>query len=377
MGLAMIKIIWNEFRTFIRNPYLVGLLVFFPVLFVYVLGSFLEGTQVFEKNLDTIEVAYQMDEKSPLKESFERYLNQKEDSSLEKNTFHFEKAEEQIEEQTDYLMRLASNEIDLYLYFGEDEVQVYEGMDLNKNRAVASFLNGLIQSQKSMQSIMMLSPESLENVVMATGDYIQDKKMKTSMSMFDYYLVSMTILTAIFGNLATTMAFAEERQTKTIHRLLLLPKPRFSIFAGKVIGIMPQSILQIGVTFFVSIFIFDAHCGERPIDTLLVFLVLTMTAITSGAIGVLLGLVCKQFITVVVFLLDWTMLFVSGIYSIAMEVHPICDVMPAYLIKRDILRFTLFGDATGIVKIMISEIIIVAVVLIVGSVLFTMKQEEK
>ena len=373
----MIRIIWNEFRMFIRNPYLVGLLVFFPVLFVYVLGSFLEGTQVFEKSLEQIEIEYQLDDKSPLAESFTIFLeqseNNQENNQEKEDTFHFVKAKDQ--EQS--LLRLGKQEIDLFLYFGETEVTVYEGMDLNKNRAVASFLNGLLQSQKSISSIVEVSPESLKNISFSESEYIENKKLKTSMSMFDYYLISMTILTAIFGNLATTLAFSEERQRKTIHRLLLLPKNRFSIFAGKVIGIMPQSILQIAVTFFVSIFIFDAHCGETVEDTVLVFCVLTLTAITSSAIGVLLGFLCKQFITVVVFLIDWTMLFVSGIYSIAMEVHPICDVMPAYIIKRDILRFTLFGDAQGIWNIIVVEIMVILFVLLLGGVLFAKKQEEK
>ena len=93
----MIRIIWNEFRMFIRNPYLVGLLVFFPVLFVYVLGSFLEGTQVFEKSLEQIEIEYQLDDKSPLAESFTIFLEQSENNQEKEDTFHFVKAKDQEE----------------------------------------------------------------------------------------------------------------------------------------------------------------------------------------------------------------------------------------------------------------------------------------
>ena len=379
----MKNIILNEFKNFLRNPYLVGFLIIFPTLLVYILGSFLEQVQTADQTITSIHLGYYIsDEKKDDKQQVEamqiKGLLEETEKHLEGENMFFEVLSSK--EEAGRLFE--KGELDAYLIYEQGKLKLYEGTEVYLNHTIKCIMNSMLGQIKAYEVAMeqeISKGNQLEKTISSKEiqSYTVSKKLASKMSMIDYYAITMMIMTCFFGSLGACMAFTEERNSKTINRLITLPYNRFKIFAGKVIGLMPQAILQASVIMLVSTLIYGATYASDFSGNLLLFVAFTLTGVAVGAIGVLLSLIFKKSVVVPLFIVNWIMLYVSGNFTMLAIVKPLCNYLPPYQINQAVLGFTLFRKTEGIWWMIMMEILIVMIVLILGGIILSKKQEER
>lgn len=379
----MKNIILNEFKNFLRNPYLVGFLIIFPTLLVYILGSFIEQVQTADQTITSIHLGYYIsDEKKGDEQDIEaiqiKGLLQEAEKNLEGENIFFEVPSSKEEAAR----LLEKGELDAYLIYEQGKLKLYEGTEVYLNHTIKCIMNSMMGQIKAYEVAMeqgISMGNQLEETIspQEVQSYTVSKKLASKMSMIDYYAIAMMIMTCFFGSLGACMSFTEERHSKTINRLITLPCNRFKIFAGKVISLMPQAILQAIVIMLVSTLIYGATYASDFSGNLLLFVAFTLTGIVASAIGVLLSLIFKKSMVVPLFIVNWIMLYVSGNFTMSTIVKPLCNYLPPYQINQAVLDFTLFGKTKGIWWIMTIEILIIMMVLVLGGIIFSKKQEER
>ena len=379
----MKNIILNEFKNFLRNPYLVGFLIIFPTILVYIMGSFLEQVQTADETITSIHLGYYINEEKKDDKQYQEAMQVKglleeTEKNLEGENILFEV----LSSKEEAARLLEKGKLDAYLIYEQGKLKLYEGTKVYLNHTIKCIVNNMMGQIKAYEVVMeqgIGKGNQLEETIshQEVQSYTVSKKLASKMSMIDYYAIAMMIMTCFFGSLGACMAFTEERNSRTINRLITLPYNRFKIFAGKVIGLMPQAILQASVIMLVSTFIFGATYASDFSGNLLLFVAFTLTGIVVSAIGVLLSLIFKKSVVVPLFIVSWIMLFYSGNFAIGMAIKPFCNYLPPYQINQAVLDLTLFGKTEGIWWMIMIEMLIIMMVLVLGGIIFSKKQEER
>ena len=378
----MKNIILNEFKSFLRNPYLILVLIIFPVVLVYILGSFLDEVQTADQVIGEVHLGYfiskdQEDEAEQIKAVQIRSLLENTKEKLNKANVIFE----EVSLKEEGVTLLQEQQVDAYLVYEAGSLKLYEGTDVYLNHTVKCMITGMLKQmdvyEVAANSFKTTSFHFDEMQPTNAKTYTVSKKLQTQMSMMDYYAIAMTIMTAFFGSIGSCMAFTDEKNSKTINRLIILPQNRFKLFAGKVVGLMPQAILQVTVIMLVSSFVYGASYGKDLASNLLLFALFAGTSVTVSAIGILLSLIFKKSMVVLLFAVNWLLLFFSGIFAMAMAIKPLCDYLPPYILNQAAIKLSLFGESQEVWCILGVELIITMGVLVLGGIIFSKKQEER
>lgn len=364
----MWNIIDNELKSFFRKPYLVIMLIAFPISLIFFLGNFLEDVETSDDVIESMTIGYH-DEK----DQFGAVLEE-----IDDETIHLK----QYQSEEDGCNALRAQEVDCFVEIGEKETVLYEGTNVVCNESVSAILHGIEKQRAAMMSVVKQNPKLAETlgqtIEQVNGkSYVKSKDTVCDMSMMDYYTITMTIMTAVFGALATSMSFTEERGSKTINRLLIAPCGRWKIFAGKIIGTLPQAVCQVTVTLFCSIIFFHSRVGFDVPSMMLIYLTLLLVALCSNAVGVLAGFMFKGYITVVLFAVIWLMLFFSGCFAKVMAIEPFCNYLPPTIIKEAILNYSIFQRVDDMIPVIGVSIIGILVAILIGGIAFQRKQEER
>lgn len=378
----MKNIILNEFKSFLRNPYLILVLIIFPVVLVYILGSFLDEVQTADQAIGEVHLGYfiskdQEDEAEQIKAVQIRSLLENTKEKLNKANVIFE----EVSLKEEGLTLLQEQQVDAYLVYEAGSLKLYEGTDVYLNHTVKCMITGMLKQMHvyeiATNSLKTSSFHFDEMQLANEKTYTVSKKLQTQMSMMDYYAIAMTIMTAFFGSIGSCMAFTDEKNSKTINRLIILPQNRFKLFAGKVVGLMPQAILQVTVIMLVSSFVYGASYGKDLASNLLLFALFAGTSVTVSAIGILLSLIFKKSMVVLLFAVNWLLLFFSGIFAMAMAIKPLCDYLPPYILNQAAIKLSLLGESQEVWCILGVELIVTMDVLVLGGIIFSKKQEER
>ncbi len=378
----MKNIILNEFKSFLRNPYLIFILIIFPVVLVYILGSFLDEVQSADQAIGEIHLGYfiskdQADEAEQIKAVQIRSLLETTNEKLNEANVLFE----EVSLKEEGLTPLQEQQVDAYLVYEAGSLKLYEGTDVYLNHTVKCMLTGMLKQMHAYETAAnSLKTSSIHFDEMQSANaktYTVSKKLQTQMSMMDYYAIAMTIMTAFFGSIGSCMTFTDEKNSKTINRLIILPQNRFKLFAGKVVGLMPQAVLQVTVIMLVSSLVYGASYGKDLASNLLLFALFAGTSVTVSAIGILLSLIFKKSMMVLLFVVNWLLLFYSGIFAMEMAIKPLCDYLPPYILNQAAIKLSLFGESQEVWCIIGVELMIIMDVLILGGIIFSKKQEER
>lgn len=368
----MKTIIINEYKGFIRNPYYVALLIIFPIALIYILGSFLEQVEVSDTQIGTINIRYFIE-----KEENEQILTVEQ---LLDTYSHVMEGEDsitflRISDREEGQRLLTQETVDAFLIYEKGMFTLYEGTNIIANSAAKSLLYSLIEGMKAYTGIGIGQTGHLGEEETKLQDYTVSNEMTTSMSMLDYYAIAMAIMTGFFSILSSSLAFSSERVNKTINRLSLSPMSRPGLFAGKILGLIPQAVLQIGILMVISIGVFKASYGNSLENIVLLFFLMTLTSITSGAVGVLLGLIFKRSLVGITFVITWIMLFFSGIFAMRMAISPLCTYLPPYIIRNAAISLTLFGEKNRTLTIIVIEMGVILLIILMGGWIFSKQRE--
>lgn len=355
----MKQIILNEFKSYIRNPFIVTVLVIFPIAMIFILGNLVEKVQVSDKVIGEVRIAYSAD-------------NLALEDMILMDTVHVTKANEK-----DAVSLLKNNEADAFLAMDVDGIRMYEGSSVLYNNVIKAIMNGLLFRQSVMSSIAQTSPQSLRNLSSSNGSYTETKPLDTEMSMFDYYVIAMTIMTATFSCLSASMAFTDERKNRTMNRLITSPMHKGRIFLAKCLGQIPFAIIQVGVVLIFSGVVYHTQFASTLSGKLILFLLLTLSAVVSDIAGVVISLIFRRSMAVFIFMIGWVMLLFSGCFAKAMTLEPLCNFLPPYRIRCAAFELNLFGNHAPALKTIGVELLLCIAMVAFGGLIFSKKQEER
>ena len=355
----MKTIIINEFKSYIRDPFILVVLVLFPLVMIYLLGNLVEQVQVADQPIGTMQIAYT---------SKELQLEQ----LFDNESLMFEELPKE-----EALHQLKEGKVVGYLNLSEASYSIHEGSSIIYNNVIKSLANGLLLQQEVYQALQNNKVDFLANQSIEIKDYTEKKDLEANMSMMDYYVIAMTIMTAMFSCLASSMTFMEERKNRTMNRLIISPMNKGKIFTAKCIGQLPFAMLQIGVILIFSKIFYETNDTSSIYENIILFVMLTLSAVVADIVGVIVSLIFQRSMAVVLFLVVWAMLLFSGCFAQPMTLEPLCNYLPPYRIRMAAFDLNLFGNVKPALLVIAFEIMLLVILSFLGGFIFHRKEEER
>jgi ABC-2 type transport system permease protein len=368
----MFSIMIKETKEFLRDKTNLFFFIMFPVILVFLLGNLLKSMDQSEEAIGEIKIQYMIDAVSPFQvAAIDSFIK----TAGDNGSLVFEEVKD-----LDNARALAGKDtITAVVLFAGDplEIKIYEGTNQIKNRAVNAVFQSFIQTNKTISAVVKTAPERLAGIHSTEESYIMQKDLGVNRTMIDYYAVSMVAMISFMSTLVGAGAFIGERQNRTLNRLIIAPQNRVYLFLQKILGLVPQVIIQIAVIMLVSVFVFKAHYAATlgtNIYLFLLFLVVTLCMISIGSIA---GIVLKANPMAVIMPILWLMMFFGGTYSKEINIKGLTNFMPIYQIQQAAFDLAIFGRYAKANTVLIICIAIMAVALAFGAFLFSRKEEER
>jgi ABC-2 type transport system permease protein len=208
-------------------------------------------------------------------------------------------------------------------------------------------------------------------------DYVIQKDLGVNRTMIDYYAVTMVVMIAFMSMIVGANAFMDERRNKTINRLIIVPQSRVSMFLQKVVGMVPQALLQLAIIMVFSVLVFNAHYAATLVNNLYLFFMFFIITICSVSIGAVIGMIIKNNPFIVIMPVLWIMMFFGGSYSKSINVQGITNRMPNHIFQQAASDLAIFGRFDKANAVVITCTLITIAALAFGAILFSRKEEER
>ncbi len=348
----------NECKAFFRDHMNLFFLVVFPLTMILLLGNMLEDLDYADADVGKIKAEYIIGtdvSETVMIEGFIASMNASGNITFTE-AFNADSAKNKV----------AMKELDAFIEFNSNNVNLFEGENLVKNRTFFAIINGFLQNKKAPQ----------QNVDIKKS-FTTKKEFDKNRSMLDYYGVSMIILVVCAGGIGCFTSFGDEIKNKTMRRLIVSPMNRTNIFMQKVFGAMLSSGVEIGVIMIVGTLFFNVHYASNIIDNLLLFLLFFISMMTLSCVGVSLGLFVKGNPLIKFGPILWLMMFFSGTFSKELYIKGVTPYIPMYQLQQAAFELTIFSKKEKILFIILIELIISIIFIVFGVIKFNKMQDER
>lgn len=366
----MFQIILKETKEFLRDKSNVFFFLIFPVLLVFLLGNLLSN-DFAEEAIGEVRIHYMIDTEEPADILAIKAFAQ--DVTDQKNIIF------ELSEDIDSAKELAGNDeiTAAILYTGYPmEIHIYEGMNRIGNQTIGAMMNGFSQINKAVNVIIKSNPKALMNSIDNEADFILQKDLGINRTMLDYYAITMMSMISFMSIMLGAMCFMGERQNKTIRRLMIAPISQVKLFLSKILGLLPQIIIQIGLLMTLSVFVFGANYASNFLDNIYLFFMFLILTITIILIGAVYGLFVKVNPMAAMMPIIWTMMFISGTYSEEIFIDGVTQAMPIYQVQEAAFDLAIFGRYDKANTVILVCAIISTVMLIIGAIGFSRREEQ-
>lgn len=373
----MIEIILKETKEFLREKSNLFFFLIFPVLLVFLLGNLLSRMDMAEEAIGEVRVHYVVEANEPADilviEGFIQGITDQENIIFEKSV------------SLDKSKELVGNDdiaaVILFTGYSKDtgypmEIQIYEGSNRIKNRTIGAMMNGFSQISKAVNVVIGSNPNALTNKVDDEVSFIRQKDLGINRTMLDYYAITMLSMISFMSLMLGSMCFMGERQNKTIRRLRIAPISQVRLFLSKILGLLPQVIMQVSIIMLLSVFVFGANYASNFLDNLYLFFMFLIITFTAILIGVVYGLFVNVNPMATLMPILWTMMFISGTYSKDIFIDGVTQVMPIYQVQKAAFDLAIFGRYDRANKVIVVCVIISIIMLVIGSLVFSRKEEQ-
>jgi ABC-2 type transport system permease protein len=128
----------------------------------------------------------------------------------------------------------------------------------------------LLTSEK-MKELSVQLGSSVEKIAASQAKYVENASVgKKLVSGMQYYAAAMAAMFILFNIFNGAKAFINERETETLARLMSTPTKKHSILVGKFLGNLYFILVQFGIFFAVTHFLFHVNWGENISQTIVV-----------------------------------------------------------------------------------------------------------
>ncbi len=358
----MIQIIIKEAKDFLRDKSNLFFFMMFPIVLVFLLGNLLSSMDNAEDIIGDVRIHYSIEAEEfadiAAIESFMKGVSDEQNILFEKT-----------EDMNASIERAGKDEITSAILFTSNpmEIHIYEGTDRIKNRTINAMMNGFSQINKAVRIIVKSNPMALVNMADGESDFIIQKDMGIKRTMLDYYAITMMSMLSLMSIMLGAMCFMGEYQDRTIHRLKIAPINQVKLFLSKIIGLLPQVVLQIVLMMIVSVFIFGAHFASNFLDNLYLFFMFFVVTFAIISIGAVYGLYCRINPMATIMPVNWVMMFVSGTYSKEIFIDGVTQAMPIYQLQEAAFDLAIFGRYERANTIIAACIVITVIMLVIGA----------
>lgn len=369
----MFHIVIKETKEFLRDRTNLFFFILFPVILIFLLGNLLSSLDQAEDAIGEIKMMYQLDTDN----DFQRMAVQNFISSAGESNQLLKFEETQDLEAAKKLA--GDDKVAAVVKFTGDpmKIQIYEGRNQIKNKAIGAIFSSFVQTNKAISTVFTRNAQVLTELNATEEEYVEQKDLGIKRTMIDYYAVSMLAMICFMSLMVGAGAFLGERQNKTINRLIVAPQNRLHLFLQKILGMVPQVVLQIVVIMIVSITIFKANYGATIADNLYLFLMFFVVTLCMISIGAAIGIVIKTNPMAVLMPVLWIMMFFGGTYSKEMRINGFTEAMPIYQIQQAAYDLAIFGHYTKANYVILNCMGIMLIALIIGAFLFGRMEESR
>lgn len=366
----MIQIILKETKEFLSEKSNLFFFLMFPVVLVFLLGNLLSTTDNAEETIGEVKVHYQVEASAPADlmaiEGFIRGISDEQNIIFEKTEDISASKELAGEDEITAVILFTNNPL---------EIQIYEGTNRIKNRTINTIMSGFTQINKAVNVIIKNNPKILMESIDEETDFIKKKDLGINRTMLDYYAITMIVMLSFMSIMLGAMCFIGEYENRTLIRLKIAPINQLKLFLSKILGMVPQIVLQIGVLMIFSVFVFDSRYASNMIDNLYLFFLFFIVTFTVTSIGAVYGLYIRTNPMVLLMPIISVMMFLSGTYSKALFIDGVTQVMPMYLVQEAAFDLAIFGRYEKANTVIVICIIVTIIMLIVGALGFRKKEE--
>jgi ABC-2 type transport system permease protein len=382
----MFELMLYFFRTGFREKSTLFFCLVFPVMMVFILGNMLAELDNPDERIGTIRIVYCLEEEGSFAtgEGLGSGLSQTETTAVQ--TFIDLLAEhggiEVAKGSNPDSAKRAVNigDADAAMIFGTPlNVEVTEGEDVIKNRAVKLIAQGFAREYAAYRAAALSNPEAFMKLAMQgipdfAAQLSEDKDLGVSRSMIDYYAVTMIVMIIFMGGGigGATMTFIA-RQDGSLRRMTASPRGRGRLFIESVFGTLPQSILQAGVVMVLSTLFFGAHYAKTWQGNLFLFGFFILLGIAVSAVFMLVGLFVRVNPYVPLLAIIWALLFVSGSFSKEMYIEGFSEYLPMNIAQTAVFDLTMFGRPGQLLLVAAVSGIVLLAACMVGAALFKRK----
>lgn len=365
----MFSISVKEIKEFLRDYSNVFFYIAFPILLVFLLGTLLGEADKADSPIGEIKLHYRLENTSLAeKEIIESFME-----GLGKDATVIP---EEVLDTTESKELLGRGELDCYVVFSGApfQITIFQGNNSIKNRTVKSILHSFVYGK---ETISMIGEKQTEQSVMIdySKSYLEQKDLGTNRSMIDYYAVTMLVMISLMSMIIGAGVFMVERDYKTFPRLLLSPKKRMNIFFQKILGVIPQLLIQQIIIMAFSSFVYGASYGATKRTVLFLFLMMMIVTFTMVSLGAIVGLLINMNPIVTIMPVTWIMMFFGGTYSKDVFIDGLTQWMPPYLIQQAAFDLTVFGHMDKASKVMGVCGVLTVLALMLGSYIFQRREE--
>lgn len=369
----MFSIVINETKEFLRDKANLFFYIMFPVILIFLLGNLLSSMDKAEDAIGDIKIQYVMDTQDPYQmmavQGFIQAAGENNKMLKFQDTDDLEAAKKAA--GTDDITAAV-------LFTGNPlQVQIFEGTNQIKNRAVNAIFNSFVQTNKAISTVISQNPQVLTQLSEGQEEFITQKDLGVERNMVDYYAVSMLAMISFMSMLTGAGAFIGERQNKTINRLIIAPQNRIFMFLQKILGMIPQVVIQIMIIMGISVTVYHAHYAATLQGNLYLFLMFFIITLCMVSIGAAIGIVLKAHPMAVIMPVLWIMMFFGGTYSKEMHIKGLTEAMPIYQIQKAAFDLSIFGRFGKANYVIVICILTTLVALALGAFLFSKKEEER
>lgn len=368
----MLSITIKEIKDFYRDKTNLFFFLLFPVLMVFLLGNLLGGMDQSEETIGALNIRYILDTQDPYQVTAIRNFVE---AAGENDSMIFEETDD-----LELSKELAGkDEITAVVVFSGEplEINIYEGTNRIKNRTVYAIINGFTQTNHAISTVMQTNPASLGGLTIGQEEYITQKDLGVKRTMVDYYAITMIAMISFFSSIVGAGAFMGERQNKTINRLIIAPQNRVSLFFQKILGMVPQVMIQIAIIMLVSVFIFKANYAADFVDNVYLFFMFLLVSFCMISIGAVIGILVKVNPMVIIMPVIWVIMFLGGTYAKEFYIKGLSEAMPVHGIQKAAFDLAIFGRYEKANEVILICAIITTAVLALGAFLFSRKEEER
>lgn len=357
----MFSIILNSVRSYFRSGPNIFMTVFFPVVCVFLLGTFLERIEVSDQAVGELSIVYSSENGDMFSASaFESFIEGLESE----NALSAEKVTADEAESFDSSVYSAAVVLD-----GSD-ITVFNGTDRIKNRAVKAMFDSYSNTASAYMSAASIDPMAIAAAKSSGEKLVQSKDLGTNRSMMDYYAVTMTVMIMFMGScISGASSYTEEYDYCTIDRLSVSSVRRLEIYFGKIIGHSPMILIQIASVMLSSTLLFGAEYCRTAGGNILLIAMFISVSFAALAVGVLINLTVPKIpAPAVLSPALWTMMFLSGTFQKNIHVDGLSERLPPYAVQSAAFDLTVFSRSEKAVTVIIVSLAVFAAAVAAGAV---------